>query len=136
MSTDERVPREVTDVRARYEWKKVEAPRTWRPRANGEELAGFYGGKTSRNGEYGSYDLVIVHVPARGSYLISGTRAIQLFDAANLTIGWPVRVVWRGKIAIPDSDKTMKNFDVYVAEGDPCSPEDLPLVSGVTDGAQ
>jgi hypothetical protein len=60
------------DLKYRYQWKKIEAPKTWRPKINGEELTGFYGGKTVRKGQFGQYDIVIVHVPRRGSFTISG----------------------------------------------------------------
>jgi hypothetical protein len=125
--TDNNTPR-ASDVRARYEWRKVEAPKTWRPKAIGEELAGFYGGKTSRNGTFGQYEVVIVHIPRRGSFMISGTRILQLIDTSGIKLGWPIRIVWKGVIALPPppEDKTMKVFEVYVAEGDPVAPEELP----------
>lgn len=120
------------DLRSRYGWKKIEAPKTWRPKALGEELVGFYGGKTSRNGKFGQYEVVIVHVPARGTFMISGVRAIQLVDASGIGEGWPVRIVWRGKVRLPENTdgevREMKVFDVFVAEGDPLNPEELPGV--------
>jgi hypothetical protein len=118
----------ATDLRERYEWRKVETPKAWRPKELGEELLGFYGGKTSRSGPYGQYDLVLVHVPKRGSFLVSGTRVIQLIDAAGIEPGWPVRVVFRGVVQL-DEQRRMKSFDVFVAEGDPVSPDELPRTS-------
>lgn len=82
------------DLRARYAWKKVEAPKTWRPSTNGEELTGFYGGKTLRNGQWGQYEVIVVHVPHRGTFMVSGTRVIQLVDAADIQTGWPIRIVY------------------------------------------
>ncbi len=121
-------PREVGDsLVSRYEWKKVEAPKTWRPKHNGEELVGFYGGKTSRTGQYGQYEVVLIHVPRRGTFMISGTRIVQLADAANINVGWPIRVVYLGTVALAE-EKTMKQFDVFVAEGDPVSPDELPVL--------
>jgi len=52
------------DLRERYGWKKVVAPKAWRPEATGEELIGFYGGKTTRTGAYGQYDVVLVSTRA------------------------------------------------------------------------
>jgi len=80
---DNQKPREITDLRGRYEWKKIEAPKMWRPRMIGEELVGFYGGKTTRNGQWGQYEVVLVHVPGRGSFMLSGVRIIQLADASR-----------------------------------------------------
>lgn len=125
------VPKEISDVRARYEWRKIEAPKTWRPKMNGEEIAGFYGGKTMRNGRFGQYEVVLIHVPKRGLFMISGTRIVQLIDAAAVVIGWPVRVIWRGSVAL-DDDKTMKTFDVFVAETDPIAADELPAVKQQT----
>jgi len=124
---------QIVDLKSRYEWKQVEAPKTWRPKMLGEELIGFFGGKTLRNGRYGQYEVVLVHVPRRGSFMISGTRVSQLIDAAGIDIGWPVRVAWRGQMTLPEKEgdeekKYMKLFDVFIAEGDPVSPGDLPAI--------
>ncbi len=133
MSTENQKPREVPmgDLRSRYEWRAVEAPKTWRPKMLGEELVGFYGGKTVRPGQWGQYEVVIVHVPVRGSFMVSGTRINQLIDASGIGVGWPVRIVWRGKVTLaePSRDgevREMKQYDVFVAEGDPLSPEEMP----------
>lgn len=134
MSNEPRqVPREVTDLRARYEWKRIEAPKTWRPKHNGEELVGYYAGKSVRNGQFGQYEIVMVTVPRRGVFMISGTRIVQLADASGVQYGWPVRVVWQGladlpPLAVGERARTMKQFEFFVAEGDPVSPEDMPLV--------
>jgi hypothetical protein len=99
----------------------------------GEELVGFYGGKTTRNGQWGQYEVVLVHVPMRGSFMISGTRIIQLVDASGIQEGWPVRVIWKGRKQLeptPDGEvREMKQFKVLVAEGDPLSPDEMPRVS-------
>lgn len=126
-------PREVFgDIHSRYEWKKVQAPHTWKPSAIGEELAGFYGGKTIRTGRYGQYEVALVHIPRRGTFMVTGTRALQLIDAANINVGWPIRIVWQGRKDCGTTDdgevKQMKLVDVYVAEGDPISADCLPLV--------
>jgi len=115
------------DLRERYEWKQVEAPKMWRPRMLGEELVGFFGGKSVRNGRFGQYEVVLVHVPRRGSFMVSGTRVSQLVDAAGVGEGWPVRIVWRGHVVLAgEEERKMKLFDVFVAEGDPLSPEEMP----------
>lgn len=115
------------NVLERYRWKRVEAPKHWRPTNVDDELVGFYGGKTQRSGQYGDYEVVLVHVPARGAFMISGTRIVQLIDAAGIESGWPVRVVWRGLVRLT-SERKMKDFAVYVAEGDPVAADDLPAV--------
>jgi hypothetical protein len=127
---------QIVDLKSRYEWKQVEAPKTWRPKMLGEELIGFFGGKTLRNGRYGQYEVVLVHVPRRGSFMISGTRVSQLIDAAGIDIGWPVRIAWRGEMKLPgEEERKMKLFDVFIAEGDPVSPGDLPAIKDQEDHA-
>lgn len=115
---------------ARFEWKKVRAPQTWRPKEDGEELVGFYGGKTLKNGKFGQYEVVIVHVPTRGSYLVSGTSIIQLIDGACVRPGHPICIVWGGVKALT-GDRTMKQFELRIAEGDPLEEELLPQLAGI-----
>lgn len=116
-------------LRDKYDWQKVKAPFTWHPREPGEELCGYYGGKTVRNGRFGQYEIVLVHVPRRGTLTVSGIRIIQLMDAAMIGKGHPVRIVYRGTKPLQD-DHEMKLFDLLVAEGDPIAEEDLPVVNG------
>ncbi len=122
----------MTALREKYEWKKVEAPKTWRPKFNGEELVGFYGGRTMRSGSFGQYEVVIIHVPARGSFMVSGTQVIQLIDASCVEVGDPVRVVWGGYLALGEADdgraKKMKLFTVYVVEGERLASDDMPAL--------
>jgi len=115
-------------LRGRYNWEKVVAPKTWRPKYNGEELVGFYGGRTTKHGVYGQYEVVIVHVPARGSFMISGTQLLQLVDSAMLEVGAPVRVVWGGYLVLGEERK-MKTFDLFIVAGEAQRAEDLPEVS-------
>lgn len=112
------------DLKERYDWKRIRAPKRWSPKDPGEELLGYYGGKTVRNGSYGQYEVVLVHVPNSSTMMISGVQIVQLTDAANIQLGWPVRIVWLGTVG----ERKMKCFDFFVAEGDPVSPEDLPKV--------
>lgn len=128
----------IGNLKSRYQWKKIERPRAWRPKTVGEELVGYYGGKTARTGQFGQYEVVLVHVPTVGSFLISGVEVIQGFDSAAINVGWPVRVVWQGLQEL-DKDKedgkpeagkrTMKRFDVFVAEGEPVPAEFLPRLA-------
>lgn len=105
----------------KYNWKRVEAPRSWKP-AEGEELVGFYAGRTIRNGDFGQYDVILVAVPSVGMRMVTGVQIVQLVDAAQLTPGDPVRVRFNGM------QGQMKSFDLYVAEGERAAVEDLPGV--------
>lgn len=118
---------ETNSIRERYQWKRVEAPKRWYPKEVGQELVGFYSGKTVRNGTFGQYEVVLISVPARGVFMLSGVQIVQLVDASAAEIGWPLRVVWQGSKKL-DGDRTMKCFELFVAEGDPISPEDMPAI--------
>lgn len=114
-------------VLQKLQWRKVQAPKPWRPDEPGEELIGFYGGRTLRSGRFGQYEVVILHVPKKGSFTISGTRIIQLADAACVGRGDPVKVVWKGTIEIGD-DHTMKEFEMFVVDGHPLTSDEIEEV--------
>jgi hypothetical protein len=107
-----------TDKLKNVKWRKIHAPTTWRPSDTGEELIGFYAGRTKRDGTFGQYDVVIIAVPYKGTFMISGTKLIQLFDSAMLTRGEAVRVRFLGRqdISTPDEKREMKLFELFVGE--------------------
>ncbi len=111
-------------IRERFKWKKVEAPRAWRPRP-GDELLGFYGGKTTKSGRFGSYEAVIVHVPGGPAMLISGVMAVQAADSAMLVVGHPVRFVFKGLKDLGEG-KTLKQVEMFVADVSSIPALDLP----------
>jgi hypothetical protein len=113
----------------RFVWKKVKHPKTWRPKEPGEEIVGYYGGKTLRNGTFGEYHVIVVHVPREGSFMVSGTQIVQLIDAASIREGWPIRIKWGGVLDLPGG-KTLKQFEVQVAEGEPIEVEEMPRMAG------
>ncbi len=116
-------------LRDRYGWQKVTAPRTWRPTVPGEELCGYYGGKTSRSGVYGQYDVIVIHVPHRGTFTVSGTAILQLVDSAMVGKGHPIRIIWKGEKVL-DEVRTKKLFELFIAEGDPLAEDELPVMPG------
>lgn len=114
----------------RYNWKQVVTPKVWRPTFIGEELVGFYGGKSQRRGSFGAYDVIIVHVPQRGALIISGTQALQLIDASGIAVGGPVRFIHQGSLDLP-GDRTMKCFELFVPDDEqPLAAEHLPRIKG------
>lgn len=82
---------ETNSIRERHQWKRVEAPKRWSPKEVGQELVGFCSGKTVRNGVFGQYEVVLISVPARGVFMLSGVQIVQLVDASAAEIGWPLR---------------------------------------------
>lgn len=123
------------EIRQRFKWRKVQAPRPWTPKESGEELVGYYGGRTVRTGAYGQYEVVLVHVPLTGSFMITGTRLIQLLDASLINPGHPVRIVWKGLVETA-REHQMKDFEVFVAEGEAIPVDAMPNVPWKQDEAQ
>jgi hypothetical protein len=115
------------EIRERFKWRKVTAPQTWRPTEVGQELVGYYGGRTIREGQFGQYEVVLVHVPLEGSYMLTGTQLIQLLDASMANVGHPIRIVWQG-LKETAAGHTMKTYEVMVAEGEALPAEALPTV--------
>jgi hypothetical protein len=65
--------------------------------------------------------------------MVSGSKLMQLVDAAMIDVGHPIRVVWEGHqvvgVALSGEEKRMKLFRVLVAEGEPIEASDLPRVA-------
>lgn len=110
-------------------WRKVTAPAVWYPK-DGDELVGYYSGRTKRDGSYGQYEVVIVLVPYKGTYTVSGTALIQLADAAMLTRGDAVRIKFLGRKPLEEGHE-MKLFELYVGEVETAEdmPEEAPVPS-------
>lgn len=113
--------------KARYGWEKVLVPRVWRPKP-GDEILGFYGGRTLRNGQFGQYEVVIIVVPHKGAFTASGTGLINLIDAAQVAIGHPIHIRYLNKELIESTGKHFKVYELFVAVGEPIAPEDMPEV--------
>jgi hypothetical protein len=116
---------------ARFKWRKVEVPRSWNPRSPGQVLIGFYAGRTTRNGAFGQYDVVLVLVPGDGAYMVSGVKLMQLLDASMIDTGHPIQIVYNGEKDLGDK-KSMKLFDLLVAEGDPIDAAAMPNIGPIT----
>jgi hypothetical protein len=108
----------------KVKWKEVEAPTSWRPR-KGDELIGWYAGKTVKNGRYGEYTVITVLVPYQGAVMVSGSKIIQLADTAMIRPGEPIKIVYCGKIDIGE-DRKMKTFKMYMGEGESLATENIP----------
>ncbi len=102
-------------MKDRYTWCAVKAPKPWYPKLPGEELVGFYGGRTLATGQFGQHEIVLIFVPGQGAFTITGAVLIRLIDAAMAAVGDPIRIVWGGKQDIGEG-RTMKNFELYTAE--------------------
>ena len=112
---------------ARFGWRKVQAPHPWRPLHVGEELIGYYGGRTLRSGSFGQYEVALVHVPHGKSYTVTGSALIRLLDAAGVGKGHPVRIVWQGTRKTQNNHDE-KQFELLVADLETLSPEDMPEI--------
>jgi hypothetical protein len=120
----------VADVlRERFEWRKVELPKVWRPEP-GEELVGYFGNRTLRDGPHGQYEVVVVYIPKVGARMVSGTEAIQLVDSAMIKRGHPIRLKFLGREDIGNG-RFKKKFSLMVAEGEPLFENELAAIEAL-----
>jgi len=105
-------------------WRKVSAPKPWNPKEGGSELIGYYTGRSKRDGVHGQYEVLTVTVPYKGVFLVSGTILIQLADAAMLSRGDAVRIVFVERKQL-DEERTMKVFELYVGEAEALGDTEL-----------
>lgn len=112
-------------LREKYGWRKVEAPRIWRPLLPGDEIVGFFGGTTLRNGAYGQYHVVLVHVPHSGSFTVTGSALIRLIDTGMVAKGCPIRIIYQGT-RVTENQHTEKQFELFIATGPAVAEEALP----------
>lgn len=105
-------------------WRKISAPKPWNPKESGSELIGYYTGRSKRDGQFGQYEVLTVAVPYKGVFLVSGTILIQLADAAMLSRGDAVRIVFVERKQL-DEERTMKMFELYVGETEALAEPEL-----------
>jgi len=105
-------------------WREIKAPTSWRPEF-GDELVGYYMGRTKKNGKFGQYEVVTVLVPYKGAMMCSGTMLIQLADSAMLSAGDPIRIVYCGMKDLSE-DRQMKTFKMFVGDGEALAEDQIP----------
>lgn len=110
----------------KMKWRKVSAPKVWHPKP-GEELIGYYMGRTKRDGSFGQYEVVTVAVPYHGVFSISGTMLIQLMDASLINRGEAVRVVFVGRKEL-EGERELKVFELYVGEAESIDETEMPEI--------
>lgn len=113
-------------ILAKYKWRKVEAPKPWRPGV-GDEVVGYYLSTSQRNGEHGRFTAVYVAVPGDGVRYITGVRIVDLIAASMVARGEPVRIIFDG-LETTGSGRQMKTFSLYVSYAERADETDLPQV--------
>ncbi len=113
-----------------FNWIKVKRPKSWRPQA-GEELIGYYVGRTVRDGQWGQYEVITVVTPERGTFMVSGTQIVQLCDVALLKYGAAVRIKFLGIKPIGNGHE-MKEFELYISDSE-LTAEDVITVKRTVD---
>lgn len=98
-------------------WRKIKRPKSWRPKEPGEELVGYYCGRTLKNGQWGQYEVLTIIVPKIGAFMVSGIQIIQLADMAMLKYGAPIKIKFVGLKPV-GQDHMMKEFELYVSDED------------------
>lgn len=113
--------KKVPSIWERIKWKRVAAPGLWQPSV-GEELVGYYGGRTTRSGRFGQYDAALVQLPRQaGSRIVSGVKILQLLDSAGLRIGGLVRITYLGMVPLGEG-RSMRDFALDVEENEELYP--------------
>jgi hypothetical protein len=102
-------------------WQKLVRPSNWSPSNPGDELVGFYLGRTVKHGKWGQYEVAMLAVPVGDGMsrprMVSGTALLQALDGSGITPGRFLRIVYGGVKDLP-GDKHMKMFEVFAAAGD------------------
>jgi len=99
-------------------WKRVKAPKPWKPQEVGETLVGQFLGMKDKTGQHGPYQVALIKCPDGEVRSVSGTVAMTLFQAAAFELGSTptIRLVWQGLRGELNGDHTYKDFDLYVAD--------------------
>lgn len=97
-------------------WRKVQAPKLWRPTSPGEALVGELVGRSTRTTRGESYGVVVLGTE-EGKRIVAGVVITSLFDAAVLPDGSFVRIIYKGNIESL-AGRTYRDFELYVAEED------------------
>lgn len=107
-------------------WRKLTRPRAWTPEEPGEQLVGYYLGQTVRTGKFGEYTVALFGVPSEDEFTtpmyVSGTTVISALDGGSVAPGAFVRVTFQG-VKDLKGGRTVKLFDVHVAEGSICAED-------------
>lgn len=99
----------------KLKWRRISLPTPWYPSVAGEELVGYYGGTTVRDGQFGQYQVIFISVPYKGTFVVSGTLLVQQAAIANLVRGQPVRLVFFGLKSIGEN-RMIKDIGLYVSD--------------------
>jgi hypothetical protein len=105
-------------------WRKITAPTSWRPK-KGDELIGYYIGRTKKNGKFGQYEVLTVLVPYKGTLMVSGTIILQLADSALIQPGDAIKIVYNGTKEL-DGDRSMKLFELFIGDGTALPLSEIP----------
>ena len=101
-------------------WRKLQAPSPWKPENAGEELVGYFLGKTILDGRYSQYQVVVVAAVNEDGTTTprtaSGSALIRALDAGMVEVGHLIRIVYGGRKEL-DGDRSMKLFEVFAGEG-------------------
>jgi len=98
------------------QWQKVKGSAVWRPTKRGAEIVGRYVGRVKHEGQYGSYESIIIDTRTE-RHLVRGVAAISIFDANPGLLGHVVKIVFAGSERFfsktDGCEHVMKMYDVY-----------------------
>lgn len=94
-------------------WKRVKAPRIWRP-GEGEVLIGTYRGRRTKSGSYGAYEVGVIETAELGMFIVSGVVVMGMLE--SVAEGTVVRIEYHG-LRPGTGERTFKAFEVFEAVG-------------------
>lgn len=90
-------------------WKRVKAPRVWRP-GEGEVLIGIYRGRRPKIGQHGPYEVAMIETTELGSFTVSGSVVMGMLE--SVVEGTVVRIEYFG-LKPGHGERTYKAFEVF-----------------------
>lgn len=107
-------PVSETVVAEGRKWRKVHKPVPWRPKKAGEAISGLYGGRHTRAGQFGPYEVLSLQTED-GMVYLSGTVLMTLLDGAGVLAPTArLRVVFLGRKELQNQDGEFKDYDLFV----------------------
>lgn len=115
VDTEKRRPEDGVDklVADGRRWKRVKAPRVWRP-GEGEVLIGTYRGRRPKHGQYGDYEVGVVETAELGVFTVSGAMVMSMLE--SVAEGAVIRIEYHG-LKPGTGERTYKAFEVFEQVG-------------------
>lgn len=93
-------------------WKKVRAPKYWRPAETGDSVEGKFAGFMQCTGQYGSYLAVALNGP-EGLVYVTGVKALSLAQWARPAVEQTeLKFVFTGYVDV-GQEHEMRDYELF-----------------------